>query len=102
MNNENLINAEVEKTLNAFDELQDIDANPFLFTRIEASLASQPANPKTSLIQSLRLKPIGLALIILLNIITAIHFLSSSAGDNSKNALIYSLNREYNSTQSDF
>ena len=34
---------EVEKTTVFFDRLQQLEPNPFLFTRIEARLDSQPA-----------------------------------------------------------
>ncbi|MCX6138092.1 MAG: hypothetical protein NTV54_11420 [Ignavibacteriales bacterium] len=102
MKEEERILEEVEKTLCALDDLPTIEANPFLFTRIQARLASEDVSRKTSLAGFIELKPIALAVIIVLNIITAVYFFNSRSSEYSKDQLIHSLSAEYNSTQNDF
>ncbi len=101
MEKNKLIESEVGKTLNVLDDLPKLPPSPFLFTRIEAGLAPEASKGQKRFFANLQLKPIGLAFIIILNIITAIHFLSSSRQD-SRSALVYSLSRDYNTTQTDF
>jgi hypothetical protein len=91
---------EVDKTLKSFDDFPKLEANPFMFTRIEAKL-NAPVKSNSMLfpgLDKITLKSLALVLIIVVNIITALYFFNTE----TKAQLIYSLSRDYNSTQSDF
>ena len=50
---EKQIQEEVDKTLQALDNLPKLEANPFLFTRIQARLASQRVSHKPKWLENL-------------------------------------------------
>jgi hypothetical protein len=101
MEEEKRVLDEVEKTLRALDDLPNLQASPFLYTRIRAAIATAGARASHSLVVRMKLKPIGLVILIVFNLFSAIYFMVSSKTDYSRAALISSLNREYNSTQDD-
>ena len=74
MNRQDRINQEVEKTLNVFESLPNLEENPFLFTRIKVSLSSSPLNKKPVFF----LRPIIIVLLLIFNLITGLLFFSSS------------------------
>ncbi|MCX6136586.1 MAG: hypothetical protein NTV54_03710 [Ignavibacteriales bacterium] len=102
MKNEERIQDEIEKTLQAFDDMPKLAVNPFLFTRIQVALASQLHGRNRQLLTTIRLKPIALALIILLNIITAVHVFEAGSSGDSREQLISTLSKDFNSSQNDF
>jgi uncharacterized membrane protein len=97
MKREKRILEEVEKTLQAFDLIPELDANPFLFTRIRAQ------RDKSEIIKSGKVshinivKPLLLFLLIIINILTAIYSLSSVTAKSADNSsLIEILDQNYN------
>jgi hypothetical protein len=104
MEKENRILEEVDKTLRALDDLPKLEANPFLFTRIQAALASGATPARKRLLA--KLEPYALALIVILNIFTAVYMIESKAGTSSSTSsrtqLVSSLDHDYNSTEVDF
>jgi hypothetical protein len=93
---------EVDKTLHALDAVPGLDANPFLFTRIQARLSSDGHAAATHRIESARLKQIALTAIVLLNLLTAVHFFGARKSANEKVLLINSLRTEYETPTNDF
>ncbi len=102
MEREKRVLEEVDKTLRVFDELPTLDANPFLFTRLQARLAAENIPEGLNWSSYPKLKPVGLVLIVILNIVTALHFFGGQGQDSSRERLVHSLSRDYESTQSDF
>jgi len=77
MKSKEKIGDEVEKTMEAFDNLEDIEENPYLFTRIKAEFGASPENIKKGL-SGLILKPAVLILILLLNIFTVLYVMNNN------------------------
>ena len=104
MENEKRILEEVEKTLRALDDMPKLAANPFLFTRIQAALPSGVVPARKGAL--LKLEPYALALIVILNIFTAIYVIKSNTSSytstSSRAQLVSSLDRDYNSIEVDF
>ncbi len=101
METEKIIEEEVNKTLSALDGIPSPASDPFLFERFNERI-SRGENKKIRLPQAGRLKPVALALIILINIITAIVFLSGKENGAVKEQLISSLRSDYDSNQIDY
>lgn len=81
MTNNDLIQQEVEKTLQSLEGVQRAEANPYLFTRIKARMQK---NTSWELISSFVSRPIvALATLLLVMIINALVVLSS--GNNEGN-----------------
>ena len=79
MKNEERIKEEVEKTLNAFDNISNLDENPYLFTRLQAEIQGSEVKAK-GVLRGKILKPVILFIIVLFNIFTGIYFLDSESG----------------------
>lgn len=92
------IQNEVEKTLRALDDMPALEPNPYLLTRIRARLAAESARGDRQWSGRAVLRPVALALIVLLNIVTALH-VAVGDRDSAQDQLIYSLSREYAPTQ---
>lgn len=99
MNKEDKILAEVEKTLNAIDSLPNLDANPFLFTRIKARIEKESIKHASKVKTDFVLKPVTLALIIVINIITAVYFIGFGSGKVSDASIVDTMKQEYGVTQ---
>jgi hypothetical protein len=96
------IEGEVDRVLGLFDTLEDVAAGPFFYTRLQARIGSA-RNPTPSLIERLALgrglAPALLALVVVLNLLTAVAVLRSDAvsqtqiGNRSANNVVddYSL-----------
>lgn len=95
MDLEDKIKKEVEKTLQADDNLETIKGNPFLFTRIESELIRKTSYHKLKLNKKVALKPALLLLIILINFITCWYFVNKNVNDFKREYLIKSLNQDY-------
>lgn len=98
MKKEKRILEEVDKTLNLFDELPVLEENHFLYTKIKATLnyKSYPSKQKSFF----ALKPVAIALIIIINIITIAFFFQSLSSSYSKEeSLIKSLKSDYKINQ---
>jgi len=73
------IDDEIERTLSSLDGLDDIDAGPYFFTRVQQRLADTQSAPGWGL----RIRPAYIALILLLNIVTISVTLVSDPGKTS-------------------
>ena len=102
MTKEQRILEEVDKTLHAFDDLPKLGANPYLFTRIKARLTAEAVGSVRNILKGLKLKPVALAIVVILNIITLIHVLETDRGSSSRDQLINALSQDYHSAQSAF
>jgi hypothetical protein len=98
MEKEKRILEEVDKTLKAYDDMPTLTPNPFLFGRIKARLAQQTTSPAARVLHAVNLKPIVLAIVILLNILTDIYVLSDKKVSHT-DQLVHSLSVDYNYVQ---
>lgn len=77
MDKETRINEEVDKTMGILDNVKILKGNPFFYTRLKARLEGvtgiQPGPEKRLFIA---LRPIGLILLLLLNIFTAVYIVN--------------------------
>lgn len=100
MKKENHILDQVEKTLQAFDQMPTLEPNPYLFTRLQAILASRKSPGILLFLKNINLKPLALSIIMVINILTAAYVIAEK--ENSlKDQLVSSLIQDYNSTQND-
>jgi hypothetical protein len=102
MKKEEKIREEVEKTLSAFDKIESIDENPFLFTRIQSEIENLKFNKKGLSLRGNIIQPVILFLILIINIFTAVFFLSAKNETASTNQTYlsaisseYSINHSY-------
>jgi hypothetical protein len=102
MNRDQRILEEVEETLRALDDLPKLESNPFLFTRLQARLAQEHARRPRILAGRLQLKPVAIALVIILNVITFAHLLTTPGSASSRDQLISTLRQEYHAEQTAF
>ncbi len=95
MKNSDQIRGEVEKTLQAFDHDLPLKPNPFLFTRIQAErIARAPDLAKAAFWQG-RLRQVVILGILLLNLITVIHYADWNAKLTTSRALASELETEF-------
>ena len=109
MKNKEKIKEEVEKTLNAFDNISNLDENPYLFTRLQAEIESGETGAKAK-IAGVILRPAFLILFLMLNLFTVFYAFNRSdksntatTGKTNYSTLIYSqysLNQSYYGTSS--
>ena len=99
--NEKQILEEVDKTLKAFDNLPELEANPFLYTRLQAKLSSKNISTEKYSLSYYKLKALALSIMLIINIFTAVYLFEDDKRDYSKEQLMYSLRMDYNSTQND-
>jgi hypothetical protein len=100
MEKEHHILDQVEKTMQAFDQMPTLEPDPYLFTRLRAKLVSHDIIDHGSILKKINLKPIALSLIIILNILTALYVFAEKE-KSLKDQLVSSLSQEYNSTEND-
>ena len=99
MNKEDKILAEVEKTLNAIDALPNLEANPFLFTRIKARIENESIKHAGKEKTDFVLKPVTLALLLVINIITAVYFIGFESSSTTETSVVDTMKQEYGVTQ---
>jgi|GEM_PF-842320 len=106
MNKKKLIEAEVEKTLQCFDQPEKIESSPFFFTRVQAAINALEKKETESGISSIFenvLRPAFIGGIVLINLITAGFTLSrQDTRRTTKSQVIYSFAEEYAFTQNDY
>ncbi|MFH1198098.1 MAG: hypothetical protein V1720_20520 [bacterium] len=80
MDKETKIIEEVQKTLQAFENIKNIEANPFLFTRVKANLESRPAYRRklSDLLARTKISYAFFVLLLALNIISVIFFVQGN------------------------
>lgn len=109
MKNEEKIKEEVEKTLNAFNSISNLDENPYLFTRIQAEIENGETGAKAKTAGGI-LRTAFLILFLMLNLFTVFYAFNQSnesstatTGKTNYSTLIYSqysLNQSYFGTNS--
>lgn len=106
MDKKKLIEQEVEKILQCFDQTEQIDNNPFIFTRVQTAinnLDKQQNRTRVSLFFENLLRPAFIVGIVILNLITAGFTLSRMDNQlTSKSKVIYTFAKEYSFTQNDY
>lgn len=100
MTREEKIQEEIEKTLDVLDNLPNIDANPFLFTRLNTLVENGAGLKIKYRRKSFAAGPIMLCIILLINLITAIFlFQSGTVEQTSETSLVNSLANDYKISQ---
>lgn len=101
MNRKQKIEQEIEKTLEQFEQAERLPGNPYFYTRVQARLdESEPAKRKT-LIPAV-LKPVFLGLLVSLNVLTAVYFLSGNSTQTAdRSDLLSEFAREYGLEEND-
>ena len=98
MKKEKRIFKEVDKTLNLFDKLPELEENHFLYTKIKAHSNLKSFSPQKKTIFAL--KPVVIAIIILIYILTiTLFYQSSNSSYSNKESLIKSLQSDYKINQ---
>ena len=75
------VREEVEKTMSLLDRMENLEAGPFFYTRVEAKLRSKEREKKIKLPGFLGagvLKPALLVLLLMINLVSAVFFLVGS------------------------
>ncbi|MCK4761304.1 MAG: hypothetical protein KAW12_03830 [Candidatus Aminicenantes bacterium] len=111
MSKEKLIRDEVNKTLEIMDRLEDIEAGPYFYTRLEAELRSRQRAKKGLLPDMSQLahvfsgrvlRPALLTLLMIINIFSAAFFLLESgaapSGREKEQASLSAFVEEYSSS----
>ena len=91
------VSEEVEKTLQAFDNEVILEANPFLLTSIQAKRQSR-GNQGFAL--KINLKSIALALLVIMNLATAVYYYEWNTKKNLHERLVSNLKEELKIDQS--
>ncbi len=98
MKKKELIEKEVERTLNSFGELRKPEANPFFDTRLDARLneITSPVSHKRFSFGGLRLQTAILTVIVLLNVFTSVAYLTKTeTTELSTDDLLTAYSEEY-------
>ncbi len=90
------IEEEIEKTLNAFDNIESLNVNPYLITRIEAEINKSQVRQSRALTNTNLLRPIILFLILIINVFTALFFSNlKSETYSAKQTYLSAISTEY-------
>ncbi len=95
MRDSDQIREEVEKTLQAFDHDLPLEPNPFLFTRIQAERAAHAPGRAKAAIWHVRLRHVVIVGIVVINLITVIHYADWNTEVRNRRALISELETEF-------
>ncbi len=95
MTNKDHVREEVEKTLQAFDHDLPLTPNPFLFPRIQAERAGQAGAMTWAWFGHIRLKYLVMLGIVVVNLITVIHYADWNAEVTTQKALMSELKTEF-------
>jgi len=81
------IKEEIEKTMNVFERLGTIDGNPYLYTRIRATLDSRASKPGVARLLADWVSPRAalIAVLLVLNLLSAIFFIIKQRSDTFSN-----------------
>ncbi len=93
---------QVQKTMRAYDDLPRLDPNPFLFTRIQAAIRKEHTVPVPRLFGTLRFRSAVIAVLIIINIVTAILVLTSRTESSLQEQVVAALSEEYGTTHNDY
>lgn len=99
MNKGKKIQEEVEKTLHSLDNIEDIDANPFLYTRLMAEISERQEGtlkPKSNLVGIKLLRPVFFVILFLVNLVSIIYvFQSGESQINYRDDYLSAFAEEY-------
>lgn len=98
MSKDDRIRDEIKKTLGVFDQVKNIDGNPFMFTRIKAEIeAGSGRKQKSVFAAGIKIVPVLLLLVLFsFNIVSIIHYFGSSSTASERESYISSFAKEYN------
>lgn len=99
MKKEEQILEEVEKTLSAIEALPKIDVNPFLYTRLKARIEKEQIQHGGAVKTDFVLKPVTLALILIINIVTTVYFFGFGSSSKTEVSVVDTMKQEYGVTQ---
>lgn len=103
MKREEKILYEVEKTLNAMDNLNNLESNPFLYTKLSARISDKHFDIKVYSKSFLMLKQLVIALLIAFNVFTIIVSLGKLKQEETNTySLIEVLRTDYNINVSNY
>ncbi len=101
MKKDEKIRKEVEKTLKAFDNIENIEENSYLFTRVQSEIESLQTKEKGYSLNGNILRPVILFLILILNVFTAVFFLDYKSETTSiKQTYLSAISSEYSISHS--
>ena len=95
MANEHRILEEVEKTLHSFDNDEVLEGNPFLASRIKARMDSRAHSRNRGIPLRIALKYGVMVLILLINLITAVHYFESRSALALHEKLVSDLEQDF-------
>lgn len=101
MNREEKINEETGKTLNVFEDVKDLEANPYLFTRFQSEIEGMRSKEREFSLKGSILKPAVLLIVIIVNIYTAFSFSNNENETTStKQTYLSAISSEYSISHS--
>ncbi|NWF88666.1 MAG: hypothetical protein HXY50_04295 [Ignavibacteriaceae bacterium] len=98
MDKDQRIKEEVEKTISLLDKVEEINTNPFLFTRIKAELDSKKDKSEKNSFEWVFkfLRPAIIAALLLFNVYSVISFYQSSNSNGvTREQYLESISSEY-------
>ncbi len=95
MRDSDQIREEVERTLQAFDHDLPLKPNPFLFTRIQAERAAHAPELAKAAFWHPRLRHVVIAGIVIINLVTMIHYADWNKELRNNRALVSELETEF-------
>jgi hypothetical protein len=100
MKTEKEIQEEIEKTLRSFDGDRVLEANPFLLTQMKAKREDRSLGRNRGLAVHLNLRYAALALLISLNLFTALYYYEWNTKHNLQEQLVSELKEDLQVDQS--
>jgi len=94
------ITDEVDKTLQSFDNDVTLAENPFLASRIKAERTSRLLKRNEGFLLRINLKVVVMALILLMNLITVVHYVDWNSAQHLHEKLVSELEHDFQIEQS--
>ena len=91
---------EVEKTLHAFDHDDILEENPFLVSRVKAEMNSRSVKRHEGFLLRMNVKYVVMVLILLVNLMTIVHYVEWNSTHNLHEKLISELQEDFQIDQS--
>lgn len=101
MKNKTNIQNEINETLNLFDKIDKVEVDAFFYTRLSAKMENTKSKFSFDwLFETPILKPIIIAVILFINVISISYFLNSKSESLTNTEIVDLFNQEYSMTQS--
>ena len=97
---EHQIAEEVEQTLRAFDQDEPLEENPFLISRLKAVMNSRLPGRHEGFPARFNPKYVVMAVILLINLITVVHYLDWNSTRRLQEELVTELQEDFQIDQS--